>query len=265
MLRAICGEHFFQNVALVTSMWGTIPLASWEATLVRETEFNLAPEFWADMIDKGAKYARWDEQMTGHGDTAKEIVENSRSKKDAPLLNIFLEMEKGATIDHTSAGQILTEELRKRQEKERKALQEEEEEMVTLERERQELQGRLQHAQEGVTREAELAARRAHERRERRPDSTYGLPPPGPRETERRYSDGFVERDRHYNERRPDERRPSQIPRDERYDDEYDNRYDNRYDEEEYERTSRGRSGRRLEQRSGHWVFIKPQSRGWLW
>jgi hypothetical protein len=260
MFRAICGEHFFQNIALVTTMWGTIPPASWEATLNREVEFNTAPEFWADMIAKGAKYEGWNEHMVGHMSTAKEIVEMHRSKKDAPLLKIFLDMENGATIVDTSAGQVLTEELRKRQEKEWKAL-EEEEEMRALERERHELQGRLQQAQEGFMREAKLAARRTHERRERWLESPYSPPPLGPRVPGRRYSDYFVDRSRHFNERRSDERRPSKISRNERQND----GYENRYDEEGYERTSRGRSGKRLEQRSGQWLLIKPSSRWPFW
>lgn len=160
MLRAVCGEHFYQNIALVTSMWAAIPPGSEAATAEREVELNGSTAFWADMIPKGAHYVRWDERADKHSSRAKEIVEMCWSKKDAPVLRLLLELQNGASIEETGAGQILTEELRKRQEKERKALHEEEEERRLLEEELETEHRRLRAAQDGLNREAKLSVRR---------------------------------------------------------------------------------------------------------
>jgi len=258
MLKAVCGEHYFQNIKLVTSMWGTVPSASMAATFTREVEFNTSPDFWLGMIEKGAHYARWDENMGQHYNTAKQVVEMCRSKLDTPILNILLEMQKGATIEQTTAGRILTEELRKRQEKERKAIEEEEEELRILERERMALQGRLQSAGEGRRREAELAAQQAYARQEQRPDSWYGppLPPPGAG-MGRRWSEPATEMDPRRDELRSDERRRDERRRDDRHRSRRSERPDSPY-LSDYERPPRHDSNTRVERRSRYYVLVRP-------
>jgi len=165
MLRAVCGEHFFQNIVLVTSMWATVPKDSLEATAEREVELNQSPHFWHDMIEKGAKYERWDENIKDHHRTALQIAEMCRSRKDAPMLQVILERQKVSTIEDTSAGRILTEELRKCQEKQMRAIQAEEEERKMLQREAADLQDTLRATQIDVGNAREvrdkLAARQA--------------------------------------------------------------------------------------------------------
>jgi hypothetical protein len=260
MLRAVCGEHYYQNVKLVTSMWGTVPQASIEATVHREVELNTSPDFWFDMIEKGASYARWDEKLGEHFNTAKQIVELCRSKKDAPILNILLELQKATTIEQTTAGRILTEELRKRQEKERKAIEEEEEELKMLEQERKDLQGRLRNAQDGLSREAELARQGAYERRNYRDDEYDGPPPPRTSALRRRFSEGGPEVDSYREdgyERRYDEqrRRLRRTMRDDR---------ENEYRGDNDRRPTHRNSGPRVERRDGRSAFVLPIP-SWRW
>lgn len=153
LLRALCGEHYFQNTVLVTTMWSTVPVSSMEATCVREVELNTSSSFWADMIERGAKYARWE----GSSERAKEIVELCLLKADAPKLNIIMELQRGFPLEETSAGRILTEELRRREEEEREVLRGEQEAMRSLERQRADLEARVRYQQDEVRRERELA------------------------------------------------------------------------------------------------------------
>ena len=167
MLRAVCGEHFYQNVALATSMWSAISSEGQPDAEAREVELNTSTGFWGDMFRKGAQYYRWDEARNNHTYTAKQMVELCKSntlRKNAslPNLQIMLELERGVSVEETSAGHILTEELRKRQERERKALEDEEEDTRALEQEHLELTARLQTARGDLRRDAEAAARRAH-------------------------------------------------------------------------------------------------------
>jgi len=137
-------------------MWTTIPAQEIDDTVKREVQFNTSPAFWADMLEKGAKYFRWDETENTNGSkTAGEIVNFCHKSRDAPQLSILLEMEKGSRVNETTAHLILTEEMRKRLERERRALMEEEEEMRRLQQEKAELEGLVGREQEYVRRELE--------------------------------------------------------------------------------------------------------------
>ena len=165
MLRAVCGEHFFQNIAIITTMWSAISPEGQADAQVREVELNTSDGFWSDMLKgKGAQYYRWHEAACKHMYTAKQITELCKSniqKASAPYptLHILLELSHGAPVEATSAGQILTEELKRHQKNERKAIEEEEEERLTLQREHQELQARLQATSNNLRRETEASTR----------------------------------------------------------------------------------------------------------
>jgi len=122
MLQALCGEHFFQNVVLATTMWGTVPKKILPDLETREAELNGSTVFWADMLERGSKYSRYENTIV----SAREIIGTCLERINAPTLNIVLEIRRGLSLEDTSAGRILTEELRKREEKRRQELLEEE-------------------------------------------------------------------------------------------------------------------------------------------
>lgn len=164
MLRALAGEHFFQSTGIVTSMWGSIPRGGMQGALQREEELSSDDgDFWGDMCRKGVKYQRWDERLKKHYVSAKSVVDTwvdaYENRPTTAKLQVLLELDKGASTEETSAGKILTEELRKRQERELRQLQEEEEERGLLEEQARSLQARMKDAQDGIKREAELAAK----------------------------------------------------------------------------------------------------------
>jgi len=125
MLKAVCGAHYFQNVVLATSMWDAIsrgkPITDFEA---REAELIASPAFWGDLLDRGAVAERY---MGDHKSGAR-IVDTICRKHPAATLEIILEM-RSTSLEYTTAGQILTEELRKREQTKLKEQEEEEREL----------------------------------------------------------------------------------------------------------------------------------------
>ena len=122
MLQALCGEHFYQNVILTTSMWCTVPKDLMPELEHREAELNASRAFWVDMLEKGSSYERYLD-TTASGKAILDLC--LKPRHPPPALNIILEMRRGASLEETSAGQILTAELRKREERRRRELQEE--------------------------------------------------------------------------------------------------------------------------------------------
>jgi hypothetical protein len=133
MLRAICGEPFYQNIILLTSMWTKLAEGEQDGAITRELEFNESPKFWGDMLANGAEYFRWDETGRINGaKTALSIIDVCERKTNAPTLNVLLELGKGLALEDTTAGKILTADLIKQQERERQNLLAEQEELEAL-------------------------------------------------------------------------------------------------------------------------------------
>ena len=166
MLQALCGEHFYQNVVLTTTMWGTVPSAGISEIETREAQLNGGSAFWADMMEKGSGYARYNDTVA----SGRAILETCLSKRNPPPLNIVLELRRGKmSLEDTSAGPIITAELRKREEKKRQELLEEEREEAMLLQARKEEEAQLRAAEEQVllqarTRAAAVARRQPQSR-----------------------------------------------------------------------------------------------------
>jgi hypothetical protein len=123
MLKAVCGEHFFQDIVLTTTMWNTVP-ESREFDMQRR-EKELTNGMWKDMLEKGSGYARYVGTSTSGVEIVNKILDRG---KNQPLLKIIKEIKDGVKLEDTAAGQIITAELRKREEKRRQEEAEEEEE-----------------------------------------------------------------------------------------------------------------------------------------
>jgi hypothetical protein len=160
LLRAICGEHYFRDLVLATTMWSTVPAEEMNSTIEREVQLNTSGAFWDDMLAKGAQYIRWDEtRRMNDAKTAEEIVRICDKNKEVAPLNILLELEKGCKLEDTAAHQILTEEMKKRLEREKRALEEEEQEIRYLEHQKRELLTTVERERENVRRESEVLER----------------------------------------------------------------------------------------------------------
>ncbi|CAN9294932.1 unnamed protein product [Alternaria alternata] len=137
LLQSICGEHFYSHLAIVSTMWDTLPYGppTTEAER-REKEFKQGddPVIWRDMLDKGSDYGRY----IGVDCSSRAIITSLLSKHRAPPLLLELELrDRERAPEDTSAGSVLMAEAKAREEKLQRELKEEQEEA-------QELHGRLQ-------------------------------------------------------------------------------------------------------------------------
>lgn len=129
IFQDFCGEHFYQNVVLATTMWDAVPEESFLRLENREAQLNGSDVFWGDMIDKGSRYSRYLRTV----ESGRAILDICTRKNEPPPLKILLEMNNRRNLENTSAGETMTAALRKREAKLQQTLLEEAEE---LERER---------------------------------------------------------------------------------------------------------------------------------
>ena len=137
LLQPICGEHFYSHLAIVSTMWDTLPHGSPTIEAERrQKEFRQGddPVVWKDMLDKGSDYGRY----IGVDCSSRAIITSLLSKHRAPPLLLELELkDRERAPEDTSAGSVLMAEAKAREEKLQRELKEEQEEA-------QELHGRLQ-------------------------------------------------------------------------------------------------------------------------
>ncbi len=125
IFQDFCGEHFYKNVVLATTMWGTVPKEVFPQLEDREAELNGSDVFWGDMMEEGSRYKRYYRTF----ESGRAILDICTRKNNPPPLKILLELSKGCSLENTSAGKRRTAELRKRAEKMQQELVEEAEEI----------------------------------------------------------------------------------------------------------------------------------------
>lgn len=171
MLRAMCGPEYPPSLVLVTTMWDTLAEENLGGMRSREKELNNSSIFWGDLITEGATYAEY----KGTRESAQEIVDLVLSNDTCPTLRIMLEMQGGMALEDTAAGQVLTAELRKREEKMlQEQLEEDKVEERRLRAKKAELEEETRQLRESQVREGEQRHRRRSVRRSR----TFDESPP---------------------------------------------------------------------------------------
>jgi hypothetical protein len=118
MFQRLCGDRGLSSVILATTMWtgleGTD--AGQEVGRKREEELRM-PQFWGSMVDRGSEIVKHD----GTKKSAHSIISRLVDKGTQVVLDIQVQLvEENKTLDETSAGQFVQQELldaRKRFEK----------------------------------------------------------------------------------------------------------------------------------------------------
>ncbi|KAJ9607870.1 hypothetical protein H2200_007949 [Cladophialophora chaetospira] len=106
MFRRLCGEDAFENVALVTTMWGL--LKDKEVGLQREEQ--LIEKFWEPMMEMGSYATSFD----GSRESAEGIISVLFGKEDV-VLRIQKEIvDEGRVIEETTAGAYVKKEVKAR-------------------------------------------------------------------------------------------------------------------------------------------------------
>ncbi|KAH6708801.1 hypothetical protein BKA61DRAFT_490578 [Leptodontidium sp. MPI-SDFR-AT-0119] len=111
MFKKLCGEDFYSNIVLVTTMWGnlTSPSLFEEVGIQREKQPLADPKWWRLMSQRGSKVYRHQAERQSALDIVDYLVQRSET---APLLDIEKELvDEKKTLVETSAGQEINKEL----------------------------------------------------------------------------------------------------------------------------------------------------------
>ena len=116
MFRKLCGPEPLKNVILATTFWGKVTEGEGVA---RENQLRSDPDFWADMIEDGARTARFDNTQ----ESAFKLIQNL-AKRPPVALQIQREMcDDGKLLAQTEAGEEVNGKLAKMIEKHAKEMQ----------------------------------------------------------------------------------------------------------------------------------------------
>jgi hypothetical protein len=121
MFRKLCGADPMKNVILATTFWGDV---NPQVGLSRENELRTNPDYWAEMIDEGARMAQFANTKESALDLVLDLVPKGRIS-----LDIQKQMcDEGLLLAQTHAGVALNadlEEIAKKHAEEMQKLQKE--------------------------------------------------------------------------------------------------------------------------------------------
>ena len=104
MFRKLCGPDPMENIILTTSFWGKVTK---EEGLAKETELRTNPDFWAEMIEEGAKTARFENTRESGLSLIESLIPQGKI-----ALQIQREMcDEGVPLAETKAGEHVNEEI----------------------------------------------------------------------------------------------------------------------------------------------------------
>ncbi|KAI0151262.1 hypothetical protein BJ166DRAFT_501402 [Pestalotiopsis sp. NC0098] len=139
ILKRLCGEHFYPSVALVSSMWNSIPNDRINRQCETREHRLIDSEFWGDMVSGGSKTFRFEGDRASGLRIIKHFTGNNHDHMSVP--QFVRELLTKSTLESTSAGQMIVEERMRR---EQKRLEEIEEEMQCVKSQKAEYQEEIQ-------------------------------------------------------------------------------------------------------------------------
>jgi hypothetical protein len=103
MFKQLCGDGSLRNVCITTTNWDRVTKEEGD---MKEQELRESPNLLRPLINEGARLARHDKGIM----SARSIV-NYLIHKDPTKLQIQIELDAGKTLEETSTGAILHEEI----------------------------------------------------------------------------------------------------------------------------------------------------------
>jgi hypothetical protein len=101
LFKRLCGEHTFQNIKLVTTMWDRI--IPTEEGMAFSRDRDIRETCWSMMEERGSEIISFD----GSSEMAQTII-YSLASQEAVVLQIQSEMcQRGMNLEHTYAGQLI--------------------------------------------------------------------------------------------------------------------------------------------------------------
>jgi hypothetical protein len=114
MFQQLCGDDGLPAVVFATTMWDALREGDETGALARENELISRPEFWGLMLQKGSRVFRQDKGF----ESATQIVDYLISRQSTILLDIQCEMaESSLSLDQTTAGQEVSNDVNSRKAK----------------------------------------------------------------------------------------------------------------------------------------------------
>lgn len=133
VLKALCGEHFYKQVLLVTTMWNRVAAGIHDECAKREQQIcNL---HWNDMRALGTEIRRFQDDEESLIQILSYLTALDPNPPSPEIMN---EIRAKVPLEETKAGLIITEERKRREQEKRKELEESELEAEEI---RNELQG----------------------------------------------------------------------------------------------------------------------------
>ena len=146
IVKGLAGESFYPRVAMLTTMWNTIPSQSaYDGCVERESQIASSAGYWGPVAAKGGGKLRFDGTSESAGEVLQylygldSVVDAVGRRLPRGRLQLQTELERGATLDDTVAGMVIVEDRRRREkqlEEELREMKEEEEEKLREERSR---------------------------------------------------------------------------------------------------------------------------------
>ncbi|KAH0559031.1 hypothetical protein GP486_004369 [Trichoglossum hirsutum] len=139
LFKKVCGPDAFSRIVIATTMWNQIQSDALGERRAQERIDNA--EFWGDMVEKGAKVIRHDDNKNSAHNIIMKLIHYSSPVE----LQIQTELaNNGGHVGMTSAGQQLDEDLSELVQALKKEIQELQAERIYARQEMQELQNRLE-------------------------------------------------------------------------------------------------------------------------
>lgn len=128
MLKKFCGEEFYSRVALVSTMWDNIPNDELRGEgESRERQLKEQDRYWGEMIHGRSKTFRFDGKQASGLDILRHF--SSSATDTLPLPQLIKELRERPACEETSAGRIILDERRKREQKKLKEMEKEKADM----------------------------------------------------------------------------------------------------------------------------------------
>jgi regulator of replication initiation timing len=128
MFKELCGEAALANAHIVTTNWNRVSKEEGDS---REKELETNSNIFKPLLDAGARLSRHDRGIHSARDIMRELV-----RKTAITTKIQLELKDGRPLASTSAGAVLTEEMKALADKHQKEMESLKEEIGEALRER---------------------------------------------------------------------------------------------------------------------------------
>jgi hypothetical protein len=103
MFKQLCGDESLSNVCITTTYWDQVTK---EVGDMREQELRENPNLFKPLIIEGAQLARHDK-----GIRSPRSIVNFLIHKDPTKLQVQIELDEGKTLENSSPGAVLREEI----------------------------------------------------------------------------------------------------------------------------------------------------------